>query len=335
MKKIIYIIVFLFIQDYAFSQSEKVKVDIALTVNEMRKMRDLQISPISNWDGKPLVSWGHFCNLRDNATDEQLLRLLNDTSAVVKGYSFLILCERKNRNIYKIVKQHLTDNQEISWLNTDYGRIQRIGDFFINEAIDRKLISEKQKKKLQQKILNNTDILLYYNNIVFNEVEKNEQNYLKIRRFATEKNSYSAVVALSKYQKQEDKILIEKLLANEDSEDFGFRCIIYFPDSTFIPYLNALYEKVIDKNRKAGFGPHKLRIAYKAVASYKNQFSVNYFNNILQNCPSERYAQQCKFIWFGIRIFPCPIFEELNSKVEDIAKKETFPLENEHALKVD
>lgn len=326
---------FFLIQYYGFAQSEKVKVDVALTVKEMQKMSHLQKSPISNWGGKPFVSWGHFGNLRDNATNKQLLKLLNDSSAVVKGYSFLALCERKNFNIYNILLDHLTDNQEISWLNTDYGRIQKVGDFFINEAINRKLISKKQKEKLQQKILNNTDILLNYNDTVFNEVEKNEQNYLKIRRFATEKNSYSAVVALSKYQKQKDKILIEKLLANKESEDFGFRSVIYFPDSTFIPYLNALYEKVTDKNRKSGFGPHKLRIAYKAVASYKNQFSINYFNNILQNCSPDIYAQQCKFIWYAIRIFPSPIFKELNSKVEEIAKKETFPLENEHALKVD
>lgn len=326
---------FFLIQYYGFAQSEKVKVDVALTVKEMQKMSHLQKSPISNWGGKPFVSWGHFGNLRDNATNKQLLKLLNDSSAVVKGYSFLALCERKNFNIYNILLDHLTDNQKISWFDTDVGEVQRIGDFFINEAIHRKLISEKQKEKLQQKILNNTDILLNYNDTVFNEVEKNEQNYLKIRRFATEKNSYSAVVALSKYQKQEDKILIEKLFANKESEDFGFKSVIYFPDSTFIPYLNALYEKVTDKNRKAGFGPHKLRIAYKAVASYKNQFSINYFNNILQNCSPDIYAQQCKYIWFSIRIFPSPIFKELNSKVEEIAKKETFPLENEHALKVD
>ena len=327
-KKNLPIIVLFLIQNFALAQSQRNEASVAVAMNAMRKMQGLQKSPISNWGGEPFASWAHFCNLRDNASDKQLLKLLKDTNAVVKGYSFMVLCGRKNINIYKILLKHLSDNQIISWADTDVGKIEKIGDFFIHEAIKSNRISEIEKKKIQQIFLRNRAINLQYRNIIFKEIETNNKNYVKIKKFVTSENNQNALVALSKYQKQVDKIFIEKSLSEIKNENYGFECIINFPDSTFIPYLKAFHQRQMNINKGLGF--HKFRLAYKAVASYKNQFSVDYFQNVLQNSTEEAFPQHCGYIWIATQRFPSKIFVEINKIVEEKGRVEFLPFEFKH-----
>jgi hypothetical protein len=267
-------------------------------------------------------TWKFYNNFKNILLENDLKILAsNDTNGVLKAYAFLVLCDKKS-NIFQILNQNLRNYKKIMTIRGCLVGTENIGDIFIEQVIEKELLSDSEIEELNEKLLFDTSCQLERKMGLLKKIKPLPKYYQIARKNAIEKNDIYSIFALSKFKNQEDKFLIEKLLSKQDTEEIGYMCAMNFPDETFKKYLlkfldNEIYEDTF-------FEEIKYRKLYKAVASYNDSFSVDFFKKALKKCPSEAYSIHAKYIWIATQRFPNKIYEDLEKKIAKKAKKELY-----------
>ncbi|WP_338378937.1 hypothetical protein [uncultured Flavobacterium sp.] len=277
--KILQTIIILFITISSFAQSNyddsKISNKTKKAVKKIERVNELMSSAVYSSGMRP-KQWDNFETLKETATESELIELTNHPNGVVRSYSFWALSYNKNVDLFKIVKNHLNDDELISTQFGCIGGQEKVGDFYIQVLTPQYV--DLDSKKLNEQQFRELDSLLVYSNNNLNakygaiqRIESSESNYGKIKELYLEKNDQSALVKLAKYNKVEDIELILNNREKDNSEEGGYfhtyKAISNFPNSKFFPFLKSQLQKTLDNTHYS----NEWTQLYRAIASYKNE----------------------------------------------------------------
>jgi hypothetical protein len=181
--------------------------------------------------------------VRKNVPFAELRELTNHPNPVVRCYAFRSLNMISESEAFKIVIQHLYDTSIIKSLHGCFEHDESVGDFFIGVFRGHE---SKEKNDQHLKALDSLIVVTPNKLACRGEAAKrlgvDEVYYSSVRKIALEDGLYWALVALAKFQKEQD---IEPLLNAEIKEPFfrssslntRFMIIRAFPHSDFLPFL--------------------------------------------------------------------------------------------------
>ena len=285
-------------------------------VKEIAKVNELMSSAVY-YSGEQPKQWDNFEELKREASKEELIELTNHPNGVVRSYSFWALSYNKNLDLFRIVKNHLNDDELI---NTQFGCIggqEKVGDFFI-QIMTPQYVDLESKKLTQQEIQELDSLLIYKpNNLssrfgAINRAEATERLYPKIRELVIKDKNPSALVTLAKYQKEKDIEIIKNFRDKTDEPEGGYfytySAIKQFPNQKFLTLLEKNLIKTLDNTHYS----NEWRELYKAIASYKNEKSLELLKipfTQVQHQNIKKY--HIDFVFQAILVYQDSIYDEL------------------------
>ncbi|WP_180277275.1 hypothetical protein [Chryseobacterium sp. 52] len=229
--------------------------------------------------------------IEKNATQEELIKLMNFQKPLLRVLSYRIIVKRGEPEYFNILLDHLDDKDQVIWWYYEdaEGRFT-VSDLMIRKAQEKNGLSPIQKKFLVQKVLlEHPD--LETSDWMIQNINPEEKYYklIKSRAALTDQQNncgkrLGAAFALSKFKKKEDVEFLHNIFKNHTNDycaDWVFRGIETFPDEKFFPILETYFEqKIINKLTEAeNIYPDILYFA-RAVAAYKNKRSTEILNYI-------------------------------------------------------
>jgi hypothetical protein len=266
--------------------------------------------------------WTTFENLRVKASQTELLELCENSNPILRCYSYLALALDSNFDMFQILKNHLRDTSKVFILFGDEGYHQAVGDFFCDISMTEFIyanvskISAEKQRMVDSLLLFDTEIKLARKTDLLLKIKPNYQYYDRIREMAIRENNNDAVVALSKFKNAQDIPLIYSLLQNPEREKqyLGLRAVRSFPDSSSFPVLEKIYN--IELKRTGGFDIPHLRMLYQALVQYKDPRTKELLGKTLRIKDFWAHKENCNMLWFAIKKFPDPIFNDLLNKLK-------------------
>ncbi len=346
MKYTLLLFVFL-LGKFAFGQEIRISETVKNIVAEIAE-DDTYTSKTKAWIGGMTEQWSRYEKLKRNASEEELIKLTDSESSAVKAYAFKALVERENRNTFKILSRHLSDQQEIWTAEGCVVRRMPISDFFLeNVTLDLKelrgyRLSESQKNALFDLNSFNTDksfeqhseifrtiidsLALMDENLVYphsaelmKRIEPKEIYYYRIKELFKKISERECFTAIAKYKKTEDiAFLISGLEAkNVHTKLAAINAIKYFPDQAFFPYLEKIYKEETSDSR--ALHSYQARGLYLTLVQYKDAKSKAILTGILKNPNKEIVAYHSGLIREVLNVYSDPVYfdvEEILNKLD-------------------
>lgn len=314
--KVITLILILFLPlHFCFSQS--ISKPTRKIVNQLKKSNEVQCSNI----GFGRTSSEHYKTyekLSDVAKIDEMVKLTSHSNKVIRSYAFLFLSGIKDFDLFPIIIRHLTDNKSVI---TFCGCIKdkiKVGDYFIKVANNKNRnynvssMTEEQKIILDSSLIFKKNIKLFSKQILLSRVNPKESYHKRIRELAKNKNE-SACIALSKFKDSNDILIIKKFFRKKKTEYSAIYAAKEFPDSTFYPFLEKIFNRDIKDER---YGRRKWKILCQALARYPSEQTYNFFNQITNTKDDFRYQTLCTFLTIAITKYPNKIYSPLKDKIE-------------------
>lgn len=239
----------------------------------------------------------NFLALKGAATQDELVELTQHPSPAVRFYAFLALTDRENLNLEPILIEHINDNEDVSLQIGCEVLSSSIGDLLIRSADPESNFFNKRARmnkltptqfQTLSKSLITLDSKLEITDKVLTNIEPIPELYSKIRSLVIDNNNQAALVALAKYQKQQDVELILNSSGKGNNEKEGFvytsLAISHFPHPDFFQFIknHALTKRSIEsypyRQRK-----RVLKTLYAAIASYQNNAAFKLMSFSLNN----------------------------------------------------
>lgn len=301
----------------AFGQTKVDKTSISKSTNSIvKKIEKVNVvmSSAVGYEGARTAQYDNFIKLKKNATTSELIDLTNHRNPTVRCYAFWALAENHAVDLYPIILNHINDNELVETLFGCIGGIERVGDFFINVVTN---WYTSTKLDLAQFAMLDS-ILIYTSNdlsaksAAIRRIGLIEPHYAQIRELVIRNNDQAALVALAKYQKEQDIGLIFNNRADDHLDEDGFfhtyEAISYFPHPQFLPLLEKNLLETLDNDHYSS----EWRKLYKAIASYKNDKAVELLQipfTQVKNSDIRQY--HIDFVFSAIEVFKAPIFDDL------------------------
>lgn len=312
-----------------FSYSQKISKKIQKVVDKIAEDNMYKSSAVG-YAGERTKQWDRFEELKKRATDEELIILTNHKSPAVKCYSFQALAERKSPKTFEILLNHLKDTDVIETFQGCIVSVQLVGDFFLNVvtpnyiSISAYKLNEVQKNTVDSILIFDDKVKLVAKSYLLERISPKDVFYTRIKQIYEEENNKSAIIAISKYRKDEDKELIAKWLMKEKTNDqyYGLRAVRNFPDSYFFPYLEKIQQQEIKK--PTGFNYPLIRMLYLSTVQYKNKESRELIENTLKNAEKSTLKYHSEYIWLALTKYPDSIYSGIVETIEisDFKKSE-------------
>lgn len=326
MRIVITIIVLLMSQ---FSYSQKISKNIQKIVDKIAKDNVYKGSAVG-YAGQRTKQWDRFQTLKKRATDEELIKLTNHENSTVKCYSFQALAERNNPKTFDILLNHLKNNDIVETFQGCMMGRQSVGDFFIDVltsnyiSVNTYKLNEEQKNTVDSILLFDDEVQLVAKLYLLESIEPKEHFYNRIKEIYNRENNKSALIAISKYRKENDKELIAKYLTKKKTNDqyYGLRAVRNFPDPYFFPYLKKIQQQEI--NKPSGYNYSLIRMLYLTTVQYKNKESRVLIENTLNNSKESTLEYHSAYIWLALTKYPDPIYSGIKEtiKISDFKKSE-------------
>lgn len=311
------------------SYSQEISKRIQQVVDKIEEDNMYKSSAIG-YAGERTKQWDRFVKLKKNATDEELIILTNHKSPAVKCYSFHALAERKNQKTFEILLNHLKDTDVVETFQGCIVSSQSVGDFFLDVVTPNYIslstykLNKVQKNTVDSILLFDAEIKLAAKSYLLESINPKAIFYTRIKEIYEKENSKSALIAISKYQKQEDKELIAKWLTKEKTNDqyYGLRAVRNFPDSCFFPFIEKIQQQEIKK--PTGFNYSLIRMLYLTTVQYKDKKSRELIENTLYNAKESTLEYHSEYIWLALTKYPDPIYSGIVDTIEisDFKKSE-------------
>lgn len=284
MTKLLFLL-FLLNSAYAFSQFDMSGKNVNELVSEIATENKLLSAGIG-FGGTPTKQYARFEALKEKASNEKLIKLINHENAVVRCYAFWALADKHEESLFDIALKHLTDTAEVE---SQFGCITsntKVADFYIGFLIQNTFETEGDTTEYnfkitpqQQRILDSTVLYtankLEYLEWVLSNHEPIEDDYPRIREFVTSGN-YGALPALAKYKRPQDRELILSFKDTPLRQNMYphplerlFTAIEIFPDEYFLPFLNDFGKSTLSSKEHSSYWKN----FYAAVATYKQPLS--------------------------------------------------------------
>lgn len=311
-----------------FKNEGKLSVKIQTVISNIIEYGEIT-GPFVGISGSKPKQWDNFIELKKNATESELLTLMEHPNPIVKCYSFDILVKKKNENCFKILKTNFKDSTTVYTQFGCIGNQTRVNDYLISSMFFPLPLKEKDnnlhKKELDSLILFSKNLTLDYKSQLLEKIEPKKEFYAKIKELALSEN-YSAVVALSKFKKIEDIQIINRLLRNKETEIqyYGLMSVKNFTNKAFFENVTKIHQQEIEK--KTGFDYSVVRLLYQAIVSYKNLESRNLLEETIKNTDGYQKDFHYENIWRALKGNPNEIYngiiEKLNYSEYDLKELE-------------
>ncbi|MDJ1499200.1 hypothetical protein [Xanthocytophaga agilis] len=252
--------------------------------------------------------------IREHATQEELLQIIQSKNSVLRAIGFDILVARKDSSLFSQVLTHLSDTATVEIWSDDVAYMYNVADYVIDKSLHK--LTQIQKDSLanlllyQYSRLQNTFYMLEF-------LPPQEQHYRAIRQLAQIPfdgcNQERVLIALARYKKIQDIELLSSIYGKEDQHCwFGiFRSIEQFPEPAFFPVLQTHLEQVVSKN--APFISDDIEIYCRAVAAYQNAEVLQLLETILQKNYS---GNGKKHVFQALHKHLCPIYQHLYNQLK-------------------
>jgi hypothetical protein len=252
-----------------------------------------------------------FLSIKNKATRQEIELLLKHPDPKIRSYSFWALRDRK----YPILPTLFNIVNDTAMIETSFGCL--VNRETVGEFCYWKIWEKDTYEKIGTCYLTNNEIdsLNFYilkaniNKTLIEEIlfqnDLSEQNYSMIKERALLNSNSSYTVALARFQKQDDKMFIEKSLTNPSIDyTYKYKAIQVFPHKDFHKILVDITDSLI-KIKKLKYGIDGL---YKANAKYSGSISIPLFNKALnyayenpdnrlpENWPSENNEERALIV---------------------------------------
>ena len=227
-------------------------------------------------DGRTTEQYKNFIKLREKASIEELLILINYNNTVVKGYASWALADKKYLKLFEILATFLNSNETVPTQKGCIGSQDELANEFYYRVYYQRYYSKlsisdsifflNQIQKMDSVILysdKETDLL----DIALKNNNGKEKTYNRIKQLA-EKENIMALVALAEYKKQVDIPFLAHL------GEKSFLAISHFPN-------NAFWDELLQYKNT-----NKSLEYFLAISSYKNKPALSLLKEISQNCNS-------------------------------------------------
>jgi hypothetical protein len=219
---------------------QTIRPEIGNTVNRIEKDNMLKSLGVG-YGGVRTDQWDRYISLKEKATSEELITLTDHNNGVVRCYSFQALATRKDINIFPILIKHLTDTTIITTFQGCIISSQSVGDYFLEvvtpQYIDLEAykLTDFERHKVDSILIFDKSIRLSAKSEVLRKLKPKHKYYNRVCEIVIEENDNNGLIALSKFQNQQDKdFIIERLNSNKTYiQYFGLQAVKYFPDTSF------------------------------------------------------------------------------------------------------
>jgi hypothetical protein len=262
--------------------------------------------------------WDRYEKLKKDATNTELLTLTDNHNAVVRCYAFQALATKKEIDVFPVVLKHLSDT---STIETFFGCIvssQTVGDYFVEVVtpeyidLDAYKLTARQRTTIDSALLFDKSIRISAKYILLSKPKPNPNFYHRIREIAVTENSPVAILALSRFQNENDIGIIKTLFENENTEYYAAYSAREFPNNLFYPYLTKIFEKEWSEKY---YDYPKWRILYQALAKYPTSQTYQLFERTTKTTDDFRYQTLGKYLTIAITKYPNKIFEPLKERI--------------------
>jgi len=285
---------------------------------EKKNRVDAQFIGISN---KPSKQWSKYEQLKETATEEQLITLTNHKNSVVRCYAFQVLAARNSTHVFNVLLKHLHDTTTVSTINGDMGCEMYVGDYFIEivtpNYIDNKLykLSKKERETLDSILIYDKSIHLYEKSTVLENIKPTIGNYKIIKELVGKEKNIDALTALAKYHRQSDKKLIASFFKDEKTKNYALMSVIEFPDDFFYPFVKRILLNEWTPT-DGGYDSNRLILCYEALAKYPRAETIELFEKTIKIKDESRYKTLCEYLLIGISKYPNKIYEPIKQKIK-------------------
>lgn len=296
---------------------EKISRPVKRIVYKIAKINELMSSAVY-YEGIRPKQYDNFISLKEKASREELTELTNYPNAVVRCYSFWALAYDQNADLFTIVVKHINDNESVRTQVGCIGSSERAGDFFVSVVTPRYVDNRVQKfNEIQMaaldSILIHTPNKLLAKSDALRRTKASDDIYPAIRELVIKNKDQSALVALAKYQKEQDIDLIlnnkAEGVSGEDAYQYTYQAISEFPHPKFLPFLETHLQKSLSLERLY------LRLwkeMYKAIASYKDVNAVKLLTKPFYEVTMKSFRKyHLESVFEAIRRFNAPVYDDL------------------------
>lgn len=238
-------------------------------------------------------------------------------NAAVRCYAFLALASRNSNRVFEILLKRVSDGEIVS---TQYGCneiSQRTGDYFINVVTrgadaDSYRLSPAERERLDDILINDRAARLEERAFVLRKTMPTPKSYARIRELASTERDDSALRALARYRKQEDKDLIATFFKTEATEIAALYAVREFPDESFYPLVTTVFEQGW---RKTQYDYQKWRVCYQVLAQYPGPLTLALFQRTLDAKDKFKHETLGSYLLVAITKYPNELFDPLKSSL--------------------
>ncbi|MGL5785626.1 MAG: hypothetical protein ACRCX4_02225 [Bacteroidales bacterium] len=234
---------------------------------------------MKNLSGKTQIAWNIFDSrdvmtpeyhvfgqVRQLATDEEVMQLTKSLEPHVRVYGVMIASERETVDKYSLLVSHLKDAAEVDVKSDDKCSRRKVGDFYVHFLYPS--LSETEKNKIDSTILYDKTNKLICISDVMNRLSPQEAHYPRIREIYNKERRKDALEYLARYQQEQDVNLIMSELKRSYSTDVNraLRAVEVFPNPVFLPVLLDMYSQLQQKELHDAVD---VSLLFKALINYE------------------------------------------------------------------
>lgn len=273
-----------------------------------------------SWRKNP--QWERFIRLSAIATEEDLIKLMDHSNAVVRGYSFHALAKMKSSQVFPILKKHLSDTTTVTTFSGCFLNDEMLGDYLIDvvspNQIDSNIyrLNVKEQAVVDSILLFDKSIKLYARTSLLLDIDTDDRYYNRIREIAIEDNEKFALPVLAKYKRKADKRLIIDKLTSKERDDwyYALMAVRNYPDPDFFPYVVKLHH--FEMTDKKGLTIPGIRMLYQAIVQYKDKTSRGLIQKTLSAKRRADLTNHYEYIYLALSKYPHNIYNGLKEQIQ-------------------
>lgn len=294
-----------------------ISFEVKAIVDSLTEPNTVNLQNCTETSHKP-SDYKYYIELEKLASNEELKALTYHPTPSIRAYSFYILSQKKNFDIYPLIISHFNDTGYVEIINSCvlfgfFTPCFTVSDFYIEVGTG---IYDSSNQLNHSQTITIDSMLLYHNKekhsryYALKRHQPNEADHKRIKDIVIKDHSTEALIALARYNNPKD---VQFIL---DNKDFGYSETIYraisaFPHSDFFPFL----KKQLKENK---FGFTAKKHFYLAVAKYKNEKSKQLLNDSWDRITTENKDKyEKRDLAYALERVPNELYTDLLFKLWD------------------
>jgi hypothetical protein len=349
MKSLILVIILFGLFSCKTNNAIKIRKEVSALANKIASDK-IVYGPNVGYGGQEPKQWVYFLQLRSLASENELIKLTENSNPVIRCYAFKALVMNKSSKAFEILFKHLTDNSKV---DTFYGCIQDTefvaDEFFGNyksyyfpsytplsetelsalEENEEEPLPElasftlEEVKKIEHEMIFNPNIKMYAKKYILSNLSPKDENYSRIRQIVIIEKNPGSIVALAKFRKPQDKKLILKWVVKYKYElqNYGIKAVYEYPDKVFFkPLMDFFYKDGVQESYFYSVSEDSI----KTLLKYPRKESLDFLNLLIQCKDREKYQNLATCLYIEIKKcndnYFLPILDKI--KLDEIHLKE-------------